>query len=124
MTDVTVRLDDNLRLLSVVLAATDFPEKSQAAKPHGTHAHARATARFVKEMRSHEAVRGMQSLLDSGAPLEALYTLVAHLPWPTLEIEMLPKWVRPTGTNTLPTFTGRPKLPTGGRTKPQYGMKP
>lgn len=93
MTDVTVRIDNNFRIVSAVLAATDYPAKAQTHKPHGTHAHARATTRYLRGFRDHEAVRGMQALLDNGAPLEALFTLVAHLPWPSLEANALPKWV-------------------------------
>ena len=40
--DVRVKLDDRVRLLGAVLAATDYPEQMQRVKPHGTHAHARA----------------------------------------------------------------------------------
>lgn len=110
MTDVTVRLDDSIRLLSAVLAATTFPQQAQARKPHGTHAHARATSRYLKDYSEHEAVAGMQGLIDSGAPLEALYTLVAHLPWPSLHAAELPKWVPPNWTEQLVDFYHHAKL--------------
>lgn len=110
MTDVTVRLDDRIRLVSALLAATNYPDQAQLRKPHGTHAHARATTRQLKAYQTHEAVRGMQALLDNGAPLEAMFTLVAHLPWPALHIADLPKWVPPNWTQHLADFYRQAQL--------------
>ena len=112
MSDVTVRLDDHYRLMSAVLAATNYPQKAQSDHPHGTHAHARATVRHLKPYKDHEAVKGMQGLLDNGAPLEALFTLVAHLPWPSLEMESLPKWVPPAWNAHLADFYQQADLDT------------
>lgn len=93
--DVEVRLDKRLRMMSAVLAATDWPEKVQKKNPHGTHAHARATTRFISDHRAHPAVKSMQRLLDNGAPLEAIFTFALFLRWPdlTLELESQPGWV-------------------------------
>jgi hypothetical protein len=110
MTDVTVRLDDAIRLVSAVLALTQYPAKVQAEQPHGSHAHARMTQRQFKAYEDHEAVRGMQALLDNGAPLEAMFTLVAHLPWPSLEINTLPKWVPPNWNKHLRDFYETTKI--------------
>lgn len=93
MTDVTTRIDDSYRLMSAVLAATDFPAKAQARHPHGSHAHARATVRYLRDFNNHDVVKSTQGMLDGGAPLEALFTLIAHLPWPAMQIDALPKWV-------------------------------
>lgn len=95
--DVVVRLDDRIRLMSAVLAATNWPEKSQAQQPHGTHAHARATRKYLADFTKHEAVQNMQNLLDQGAPLEAMFTFALCLTWPGLElaIDRLPGWVPP-----------------------------
>ena len=93
--DVIVRLDDRLRLMSALLAATDWHEKSQKAQPHGTHAHARATHKYLRDYGSHPAVQAMQRLLDQGAPLEAMFTFALCLSWPEMELELdaLPGWV-------------------------------
>lgn len=93
--DVTVRLDDRVRLMSAVLAVTNWPEKSQAEQPHGTHAHSRLTRKTLESFKAHPAVQGLQSLLNLGAPLEAVYTLALQLSWPELDIEKLPVWVPP-----------------------------
>jgi hypothetical protein len=96
--DVSVRLDDRIRLMSAVLAATDFPDKSQQRKRHGTHAHARATRKVLADHIDHPAVQATQSLLDQGTPLEALFTLVLLMSWPELNIGTLPRWA-PAGYN-------------------------
>jgi hypothetical protein len=90
--DVIVRLDDRVRLLSAVLAATDYPHKAQQRKPHGTHAHARSTQKYVNAHQTHPAVQATQSMLDSGIPLEALFALVMLMSWPQMDIAALPSW--------------------------------
>jgi hypothetical protein len=96
--DVTVRLDDRIRLMSAIMAATDWPLKSQERQPHGTHAHSRATRKRLEPFKNHPAVQGMQGLIDQGAPLEAIFTFALHLTWPNLDVAEMPRWV-PTGWN-------------------------
>ncbi len=91
--DVRVRLDDRIRLMSALLAATDWPDRAQARKPHGCHPHARATRKHVAALAAHPAAQTLQALLDKGAPLEALFTLAATLSWPELTPSRLPSWV-------------------------------
>lgn len=102
--DITVKLDDRVRLMSAVLACTRFPEQAQQRKPHGTHAHARATRKQFAELRSHEAVVGMQSLLDRGAPLETIFALGMLLRWPELTVDSLPPWAPPNWDDKLGDF--------------------
>ncbi len=90
--DVSVRLDNRVRLISAVLACTRLPEQNQQRKPHGTHAHARATQKRLADLRAHEAVVGMQTLLDRGTPLEAIFSLGMLLRLPELMIDSLPPW--------------------------------
>lgn len=92
-TDITVKLDDRVRLMSAVLAATRWPEESQKRKPHGTHAHARATVKQLAPLRDHAAATGMESLLDQGVPLDAMFALALMLEWPELTLDRLPHWV-------------------------------
>lgn len=109
--DVTVKLFEPIRLLSAVLAATDWPVKSQERQPHGTHAHARTTRKYLENFRDHPAVQDLQSLLDQGAPLEAMYTFILHLSWPELEMETLPRWVPPDWNDHLRDFYRSADLP-------------
>lgn len=108
--DVTVRTDDRIRLASAALALTDWPDKAQEQQPHGTHAHSRATRKFLEPLRGHEAVRGFQALLDQGAPLEAMFALVMQMRWPGLEIEALPAWAPPRWNDHLRDFYQRSGL--------------
>ena len=83
--------------MSALLSATNWPEQSQKQQPHGTHAHARATRKFLADHLTHPAVQSLQGLLDQGAPLEAMFTFILCLNWPELELEIdvLPGWVPP-----------------------------
>ncbi len=108
--DVIVRLDDRVRLLSAVLAATNWHDKAQERKPHGTHAHARATRKFLSGFREHPAAVGLQTLLDQGAPLEAMFTLVLHFSPPDFRSAALPKWAPPQWNEHLRDFYERTKI--------------
>ncbi len=108
--DVSVRLEDRIRLMSAVLAATDWPDKVHERKPHGTHLHARATRKHLQAFKTHEAVQAMQGLLDQGAPLEASFALAMHLSWPELEMEALPRWVPPGWNKQLRDFYEKANL--------------
>jgi hypothetical protein len=89
-------VDDRVRLLSAVLAATDYPDKSQARRKHGTHAHARGTRKLVAEYAHHPAVHAMQVLLNQGIPLASMYNYLLRLTWPGLTSdEEMPRWVPP-----------------------------
>jgi hypothetical protein len=108
--DVSVQLDDRVRLVSALLAATDYPEKSQQRKPHGTHAHARATRKYLAEHRRHPAVSATQTLLDHGVSLEALYALLMLARWPDLESQAVPPWVPPGYHQQLRDFVHASRL--------------
>ncbi len=93
---VTVRLDDRVRLLSAILAATNYPDKSQERRKHGTHAHARATRKWLAEFTSHPAVHAAQVLLDQGMPLNAIFNYALRLSFPALSADMpQPRWIPP-----------------------------
>lgn len=110
---ITVRLDDRIRLLSAVLAATHFPEQSQRLKPHGTHAHSRATRKHLQDHTRHPAVVSTQALLDQGTPLEALFTCVLHYEWPSMQPSLaLPVWVPPGWGEQLRDFYQQTALST------------
>lgn len=108
--DVTVKLDDRVRLMSAVLSATDWPLKSQAKKPHGTHLHSRSTRKFLEVVKNHPAVLGMQGLLDQNAPLEAFFTLALQSYWPGMTIGELPSWAPPNWNEHLADFYVKGRL--------------
>ncbi len=102
--DICVTLDDRVRLMSAALAATRYPEQAQARRPHGTHAHARATHRRMIDFADHDAIRSLQTLLDQGAPLEALFTLAFTLHLPDGRVEKPPRWMPPHWDEQLNRF--------------------
>ncbi len=93
--DIYVQLDDRVRLMSAVLAATRYPEQTQAKHPHGTHAHARSTRKHLSSFADHEAVQALQRLLEKGAPLEAIFTLALAPGMQEGKIERAPRWMPP-----------------------------
>ncbi len=108
--DVTVRLDDRVRLMSAVLAATDWPLKSQTKKPHGTHLHARSTRKFLEVVKNHPAVQTMQGLLDQNAPLEAFFAYALQVSWPSMTMTETPSWVPPSWGEQLADFYVQSRL--------------
>ncbi len=102
--DVIVKLDDRVRLMSAVLAATQYPEKEQVGKPHGTHAHARATRKQMSAFSDHPAARALQALFGQGAPLEAVLSLALMLRLPDGRIEKPPRWMPPRWDDQLNRF--------------------
>lgn len=108
---IAVRIEDRIRLFSAVLGATNYPDKSQDRKKHGTHAHARATRKLVIEYNHHPAVHAMQVLLDQGIPLAAMCNYMLRLTWPNLESsEEMPRWVPPRWNEHLRHFYDLTKL--------------
>lgn len=110
--DVIVKIDDRIRLVSAVLAATNYPEQAQRIKPHGTHAHARTTRKYLADHISHPVVLMTQNLLDQNTPLEAIYALVMLMSWPNLTIVSLPPWAPANYNLHLKDFYEKTKLAT------------
>ncbi len=96
--DVTVKLDDRARLMSAMLAATSYPDLAQTRRHHGTHAHARATRKYMNTFKAHPAVQALEHLIDQRAPLEALFTLALVLKMPDFTLTHPPRWM-PTDWN-------------------------
>jgi hypothetical protein len=90
---VVIRVDDRVRLMSAVLSATNYPEKSQDRKKHGTHLHARGTRKALTDHLGHPAVKTLQELLDKNIPLASIYTYGLTLSWPQLAGTETPAWV-------------------------------
>jgi len=109
-TDVTVKIDDRARLLSAALSATRYPELAQKRRPHGTHSHARSTSKQLAPFADHAAVQDLQGLLDQGAPLEALFTLIMTTRLPDLTIERPPRWMPANWGDKLRDFMQRAAL--------------
>jgi hypothetical protein len=101
---VKVCIDNRVRLMSAMLSVTQWPDNEQERKPHGTHAHARGTRRFLKDYADHPAVLIVKTLIEHGAPLEAMYTYVTLLSWPDLQADELPPWGPPHWNDAMHDF--------------------
>jgi hypothetical protein len=91
---INVILDDRIRLLSGLLALTTWPLEEQSTRPHGVHAHVKATRSYLKEFEDHGAVALMQELLESGLTLDTIFSYIACLDWPGLRARAAsrPEW--------------------------------
>lgn len=105
-----IRIDNRTRLMSAVLSATTYPEKSQERQKHGVTLHARGTRKWVTENMHHPAVRALQILLDANISLEPIYGYALRLSWPGLETEDAPRWVPPKWNEQLLHFYELTKL--------------
>lgn len=101
---VTVSIDNCARLISAVLAATDWPDREQQRRRHRAHTHARGTARRVEALAYYPAATTMQRLLNTHTPLEAIYGFALSLSWPELQADNLPAWVPDGWTAQLADF--------------------
>jgi hypothetical protein len=90
---VLVGVDDRIRLMSAMLAITDWPERAQHNKGHRPHAHARSTTKWLAGYESHYAVQCTQWLLNQNAPPEALFAFILKCDWPSMEIANPPRWM-------------------------------
>jgi len=105
-----VRIDDRIRLMSAVLAVTDFPERAQQRKGHRPHAHARRTTKWLEPLRGHPAVVAAQGLLNKNAPIEAFYTYILKHTFPDLTAAEEPAWAPPEWNMHLHDFYHQSKL--------------
>jgi len=91
---ITVRVDDRLRMMSTLLALTTWPEQEQMFHPHGTHAHAHRLREALAHVEEHAAAITMQEMLESGLPLDTVFSYVNVLSWPGIRARAgeLPTW--------------------------------
>jgi hypothetical protein len=106
-------LDDRIRLFSAILAATNYPQKSQEVKRYHAHTHARATLKYMTDNNhtEHPAVKGMQDLLNKGIVLEDLFTVAMRYDMKTHAYNgHKPAWLRDEWLASIPDFYTSAKL--------------
>lgn len=92
MSDVSVSIDNRVRLAAAVLAASHWPDYEQAQDPHAVHTHAKMTRQYVSDFVDHPAAKMINELLDNNKLNPGdLFAAVLRSSWPTLEpCEALP----------------------------------
>ncbi len=85
VSDTIVAIDNRARLVGAVLAASDWPVREQARRPHAVHRVARQTRQFVQPYVDHPAVATVRSHLSTGRPVAALYRAALSCRWPDFE---------------------------------------
>lgn len=91
---ISIQVDNRIRLISYILALTDWPAKEQARYPHGVHQHIRSVHAHLAEATENDAVKTMQELMDSGHSLDMIFSYVACLNYPGLRAKgsLVPDW--------------------------------
>ena len=105
MSEVHVTVDDRVRLVTAVLAASHWPEQEQAQTPHAVHSHAKQTRQFVANFQHQKAVAHVNQALEDGLPLTDLFAGAVRCRWPDFAPkEALPTSLPPTYPAALATF--------------------
>ncbi|MBE0689962.1 MAG: hypothetical protein IH587_07550, partial [Anaerolineae bacterium] len=102
--DVIVRYDDRVRLMSAVFALSSVIDESHAQRPHSAHAHARATRKKLARFKQHPAVASLEALLHEGAPIDAFFGYALRLKPSGLIMEHPPRWSPPQWSEQLRDF--------------------
>src|SRR5213079_1252529 len=81
MDTIEVRIDDTLRLAGALLAAGEWPDLEQKAKPYKPHRVAEGARKFFAPQRNHPAVRVAQALVGTGEGLNAFFEHALNADW-------------------------------------------
>lgn len=73
MDTIEVRIDESLRLAGALLAASEWPDMEQRAKPYKPHRVAEAARKYFAPQRTHPAVRGARILVGQGEGLSSFF---------------------------------------------------
>lgn len=82
MTSLRITVDDRLRLVTAVLAASDWPEIEQKERTHAVHPHAKQTLHATQAYKSYPAVYHLNEALMNGVSLDDLLSAAVRCTWP------------------------------------------
>ncbi|MCU0463851.1 MAG: hypothetical protein MUF38_04710 [Anaerolineae bacterium] len=109
--DVSIRLDDRVRIMAALVAASNYPNDVQRIRPHGAHPHAKTTRKAVSALSNEPAVQQLQALFDAKTPLETIFTLALHLKPESYEpARPLPGWAPTNWAQNVRDFSKRGHL--------------
>ncbi|WP_420645521.1 hypothetical protein [Candidatus Leptofilum sp.] len=82
MSTFSVAIDERLRLVTAVLAASDWPIEEQKQRTHAVHPHAKQVRQFVQPFTSHPAANGVNEALLNGVEIADLFSAALRCTWP------------------------------------------
>ncbi len=77
-TQVNIVIDDQLRLITAVLAASHWPDHEQAQLTHAVHPHAKQTRQYLAQYNTHPAVIWVNQVIERGEPLDDVFTAISQ----------------------------------------------
>ncbi len=86
MSDVSIAIDNRVRLVAAVLAASRWPDHEQMITPHAVHTHAKMTRQYVSDFANHAATEAVNTMLENDQlALVDLFGAALRCSWPMLE---------------------------------------
>ena len=82
MSTINIKIDNRLRLVTAVLAASDWPANEQSKLTHAVHPQAKLTRQFLRPFATHPATKGVNEALLNGVALEDLFSAAMRCSWP------------------------------------------
>jgi hypothetical protein len=87
VSNVTVKLDNRMRLCGAILAATDWPEMEQARETHAVHYQAKVTRQYMSQFAHKPAVTRLNQMLRADMPIYKPFAVLARCNWPDITPE-------------------------------------
>jgi hypothetical protein len=86
VSDVSISIDNRVRLVAAVLAASHWPDHEQTQTPHAVHTHAKMTRQYVSDFSAHPAAETVNDLIENDRlNLADLFGAALRRSWPLLE---------------------------------------
>ncbi|MCP5100550.1 MAG: hypothetical protein GY943_33795 [Chloroflexi bacterium] len=112
MSQIQAILDERVRLVTAVFAASDWPDEEQKQLTHAVHPHSKRTRHHLLSQQSHTAVYTLNQALLNGVSLDHLFSAAIRCEWPEFVIsEPLPQVLQiENWTNALSDFVADTNL--------------
>ena len=82
MTQIQVKVDDRLRLVTAVLAASNWPAFEQQERTHAVHPHAKFTRQFTLPFADSAAASIVNDAVSNNISLDDLFSTALRCSWP------------------------------------------
>jgi hypothetical protein len=82
VSNVTVQLDNRMRLAGAILAATIWPDMEQAQERHAVHYQAKVTRQYMRQFAHKPAVTRLNQMLRANMPIYKPFAVLARCNWP------------------------------------------